>query len=287
MNSLIAELLLLRKRAAVWVLLGFWLGASLLFTYILPYVAFLRGLAFHRNISGLVLLQLILPQNIISNALNSVSFFGVVFVLILAVLSMGSEFSWGTLTPVFTQKASRTRIFFSKTGALAIALVPFVVLVFFIGLLFSLYVAWREGQTVLLPPLWDVVRALGAAWLIMAAWSAFGILISILSSGTALAIGLGIIYSLVVENVIAGFSSQIDFLLQISKGLLRTNGTALISALGVSMQSGGGGGGGGGGGFAGPSVPTLQAALVMTAYVVLFLGVSAYILRRRDVAGAG
>ncbi|MHB8859045.1 MAG: ABC transporter permease [Thermoleophilia bacterium] len=284
MNSLIAELLLLRKRAAVWVLLAFWLGASLLFTYILPYVAFLRGLAFHRNVSGLVLLQLILPQNIVSNALNSVSFFGVVVVLILAVLSMGSEFSWGTLTPVFTQKASRTRIFFSKAGALAIALVPFVVLVFLLGLLFSLYVAWREGQTVLLPPLWDVVRALGAAWLIMAAWSAFGILISILSRGTALAIGLGIIYSLVVENVIAGFSSQIDFLLQISKGLLRTNGTALVAALGVSVQSGGGGGGGG---FAGPSVPTLQAALVMTAYVVLFLGVSAYILRRRDVAGAG
>lgn len=283
MNSLIAELLLLRKRAAVWVLLGCWLGASLLFTYILPYVAFLRGLAFHRNVSGLVLLQLILPQNLVSNALNSVSFFGVVFVLILAVLSMGSEFSWGTLTPVFTQKASRTRIFFAKTGALAIALVPFVVLVFLIGFLFSLFVAWREGQTVLLPPPWDVTRALGAAWLIMAAWSAFGILISILSRGTALAIGLGIIYSLVVENVIAGFSSQIDFLLQISKGLLRTNGYSLVSALGVSLQ----GGGGGGGGFAGPSVSTLQAGIVMAGYVVLFLGISAYILRRRDVAGAG
>lgn len=53
-----------------------------------------------------------------------------------------------------------------------------------------------------------MVRALGAGWLIGALWALLGALLAILSRGTAVPIGLGIAYGLVVEGVISGFEDD-------------------------------------------------------------------------------
>ena len=50
------------------------------------------------------------------------------------------------------------------------------------------------------PGLFDLVRALGAGWLILAVWAMLGVLLGVLWRGTALAIGLGILYGLVIEG---------------------------------------------------------------------------------------
>ncbi len=281
MDSLAAELLLLRKRAAVWILLGFWSALAILFSYLLPYYAYTSNLNFHGRGVGAVLLIALLPQNLIANLLSSFPFFGGTIVLILGVLSMGSEYSWGTLTPVFTQRAGRLKIFFSKMLALAIALVPFVLSVFLLGLIASSLIAWREGQPIDLPPLWDLARALGASGFILATWAFFGVLLSVLSRGTSLAIGLGIIYGLVLENIISAFGQQIDLLKQVSTVLLRTNCYSLISSLGVTIP-----GEAGPGGFSGEVVSGTRASITLVACIVIFVGISAAQVRRRDVAGS-
>lgn len=282
MDSLIAELLLLRRRAANWTILGFWSFMAILFSYLLPYYAFTSGISFHDRGAGAVLLIALLPRNLVINIMNGFPFFGGTMVLILGVLSMGSEFSWGTLTPVFTQRAGRLRVFCSKMLSLAIALVPFVLSVFVLGFMASTAIALREGQTLELPPLAALLKGMGAAWIILAAWASFGVLLAVLSRGTALAIGLGIIYGLVLEGIITAFGREVDLLNEISKGFLRTNSYSLISSLGVSLpiQSGPGG-------FVGPSVSGTQSFTVLVSYILIFSVVAAAILRWRDVSGSG
>lgn len=278
MNSLIAELLLMRKRSAFWILLGFWSLVAILFSYLLPYYAYTSDLSFHGRGVGIILLIPLLPQNLVANITNSFPFFGGTVVLILGALAMGSEFTWGTLTPVFTQRAGRLKVFFAKLAAIAIALVPFVLIVFLLGFFASSLIAWREGQSLGLPPLWGLTKALGTTWFLMAVWASFGVLLAVLSRGTALAIGLGIIYGLVIEGIISSFGRQIDLLADISNGLLRTNGYSLISSLGVAIQADAGPGQ-----FGGEMVPGIQAFLVLGGYIVLFIAAAAAILKWRDV----
>jgi ABC-2 type transport system permease protein len=276
MNSLIAELLLIRRRAATWILLGFWTAIALLFSYVLPYYAYTSNTNFHGRA---IVLYVLLPQSLISTIAATFPFFGGTMVLILGILSMGSEYDWGTLTTVLVQRVGRLKFFLAKIAALAIALIPFVLLVFLLGFLASSIIALREDQAIMLPSLWDLVRALSAGWFLLAAWASFGVLLAVLSKGTALAIGLGIIYGLVIEGIISSFGRQIDLLAQISKGLLRTNGYSLISALGGSITAAGPGG------FSGTTVSGTQASIVIGVYVLFFVAVSAAVVRRRDVTG--
>ena len=281
-SSLKAELLLFRKRVSFYVLLGFWTGLMLLFTYILPYYAFKNNLKVHGQLVGAAILPTLLPQNMVNLITVGFPFFGGVFVLILGALAMGSEYNWYTLTPILVQRDSRLKVFLSKIAAVGIVLIPFVLVVFLFGYIASALIAWREGQSETLPAAWDIIRAMGAGWFLLAAWASFGVLLAVISRGTAMAIGLGIIYGLVIENLIEGFSSQIDLLATLSKGLLRTNGYSLISSLGAVIS-----GGEGPGGFSGQGVSALQASIFLGIYIVLFVGVAAGIVRRRDVAGAG
>ena len=44
----------------------------------------------------------------------------------LGVFALGSEYGWGTLKTLFTQRPGRLRVFAAKLAALGIVLVPFV-----------------------------------------------------------------------------------------------------------------------------------------------------------------
>ncbi|MHB9111018.1 MAG: ABC transporter permease [Thermoleophilia bacterium] len=279
MNSLLAQLLLLRKRKAFWILLGFWLVLPVLFSYLLPYYAYTSDRSFGHGVER-VLLDGLLPHNIVDNIMASFPFFGGTIALIFGGLFMGSEYSWGTLTYAFTQKSSRTRVFAGKIAALAIALVPFVLLVFLFALTVSLLIAMREGQAIELPSLWFAIRGMGACWLIMAAWASVGVLLAVLSRGTALAIGLGIIYGLVIENLITVFGRQIELLSSLSDLLLRTSGYSLIHALGGTIQSEVGPGS-----FFGTYLSASRSCFMLGGYIVFTLLLSAAIFRWRDVAG--
>lgn len=282
MKSLNAELILIRKRTAYWVLLGFWSAAALLFSYILPYYAYTSGIDFHGRAGGLLLLLALLPQNLVSNISGSFPFFGGTVVFIFGALAMGSEYGWGTLTTVYCQGAGRLKVFFAKIAAVTIMLVPFVLMVFFLGLMAGKLIAWREGQALALPPLCETVRAMGVSWLLMAAWASLGIMLAVLFRGTSLAIGLGIIYGLVFEGLVSSFGQQIDLIGKLSKGLLRTNGYSLISSLGVTIQ-----GEVGPGQYSIDVVSGRQAMSVLAFYIVIFIALAASMISRRDVGGAG
>ena len=226
MNSFRAELLLLRKRAATWILLAVALFQSLLFTYVLPYSSYLSGPVAGRSAADL---RALLPESVASSVIGGFPFYFGTLALILGALVFGSEYGWGTLKTSLMQQPSRLRLFLAKAAAIVVVLALFVVSIFMVGAIASYVVAVREGAAVTWPPVWDIVRALGAGWLILTLWGLFGGLLAMLSRGTALAIGLGIVYGLVVEGLITGFGSSIRVLQDVAEAFLRTNGYSLIA----------------------------------------------------------
>ena len=268
-----AELLVLRKRSSSWILLAIWAALTLVFAYVVPYVTYLNG-------SDEEALAEVLPGDLVANLVAGFPFFGGVLALMLGVLAVGSEYGWGTLKTLLVQRPGRLGVFGAKLIALALALVPFVLVAFGLGTLASLAIAWREGAAVDWPSAWLIVRGLGAGWLVLAVWAALGVMLAVLSRGTALAVGVGILYAFVIEGLLSALASQVDAVDGIVEFFIRANGYSLMTPLGLLPDDASGNGPGS---FSGPFVGGGQALLVLSVYLGGFILVAASVLRRRDV----
>ncbi len=272
-RSIAAELLVLRKRTSTWILLTIWTLLALVFAYIVPYVQYLNG-------STRQPLDDLLPQHLVSQLMAGFPFFGGVFALQLGVLAFGSDYGWGTLKTLFTQRPGRLHIFAAKLLGLAATLVPFVLVVYALGALSSYVIAARKGADVAWPSAWQLAQGFSAGWLILAVWAAVGILLAVLSRGTSLAIGIGILYALVIEGLVSALASEVSLLDRLVEFFVRANGYSLVAALGVSPEAVADSGPGS---FSGPFVSGGQALLVLVSYLVVLLAASGWLLRRRDV----
>jgi ABC-type transport system involved in multi-copper enzyme maturation permease subunit len=213
-GSVGAELLLMRKRASTWVLLGIWAALALLFAYVVAYVTYLNG-------TGRESLDVLLPQSLVGTLLAGFPFFGGVLALMLGVLTFGSEYGWGTLKTVFTQGPGRVEVFGAKLVAVGVALVAFVLVVFALGALASVAIALREGADIVWPELGLLLRGFLVGWLLLAVWAGLGVLLAVLSRGTALATGIGILWALVVEGLLSALASQVGVLDRLVELFLR------------------------------------------------------------------
>ena len=248
------------------------------FSYVLPYVEYVNGDV--EGGPGQVRLQELLPNALPGHLSGGFPFFGGVFALMLGVLALGSEYGWGTLRTVLVQRPGRLRVFAAKVIALGMGLVPFVVAVFAVGAISSYAIAWNEGIDAGWPSASDVGRALGAGWLILAVWAALGVALGVVSRGTALAIGVGILYALVIEGLISALADQVSLLEPLVQFFLRANAYSLVEGLGGATT---GAATNGPGAFSGPYVGGGQALVVLIGYVAAFLLVAGSLLRRRDV----
>ena len=97
-------------------------------------------------------------------------------------------------------------------------------------------IAAAEGADVSWPSAWLLVRGLAGGWLIFAAWAALGMLLAVVTRGTALATGIGILYAFVVEGLLSVLAGEISVLDRLVEFFVRANGYSLVSALGVSAD---------------------------------------------------
>jgi ABC-2 type transport system permease protein len=273
-GSLRAELLVLRRRASTWILLGIWVTLALVFAYVVPYATYLNG-------SNPDSLTDVLPENLVGTLMGGFPFFGGVLALMLGVLTFGSEYGWGTLKTLFTQRPGRLHVFGAKLLALAATLVAFVLVLFALGALASYAIAVREGAEASWPSMWLLLRGLAAGWLILAVWAGFGVLLAVLFRGTALAVGVGILYAFVVEGLLSALATQVNVLDPLVELFVRASGYSLIVGLGASLEDAGDRGPGS---FSGPFVGGEQALLVLVSYLAVFVLVAGWRFRRRDVA---
>jgi ABC-2 type transport system permease protein len=181
---------------------------------------------------------------------------------------------------LLTQRSGRVRIFAAKVGALAVVLVLFVLAIFVAGAVASYVIAGAEGTAVIWPSVWEVGRALTVGWFVLAAWASLGVMLAVITRGTALAIGLGILYSFVIEGLVSALAGQVSWLNSLVEYFLRANAYSLVTTVGVPTETLTDNGPGS---FFGPFVGGGQATLVLAAYSVAFLLLSTLLLRHRDV----
>jgi ABC-2 type transport system permease protein len=284
--SFAAELLKLRKRPATWVLALVWVAVVVLFGYLLTY-SFVANppepaedvppevQAQERAINE-AQLEALLPENLMENLFGSGIFgVGAAVVLILGALTAGSEYSWGTLKTVLSQRPGKLAVLSGKLLALGVFLVVFVALGLAAGAASSLVVARLEEAAVAWPTLGEALRGVGIGSLVFAVWGTFGFGLAVLFRGTPLAIGLGLAWALAVENTIAALPIRSDAYESFRRFTLGENTSGATSYFGSPFPEKFG--------LPEPLVEPERAAITLAAYTAAFVVLAALFFWRRDV----
>jgi ABC-type transport system involved in multi-copper enzyme maturation permease subunit len=273
-------MLKLVKRPAIWVLAAVLLVLSQVFGYLIPYVGYRGGggSGFAAGETSAQLLADILPARLVPNTLGGFPMFAGAIALIIGALVTASEYGWATLKTILTQRPGRASITLGKLAVISTAILVLVVAVFAVNALWSWVVAGAEDRPAVWPSALDLAEGIGAAWLILGTWSLVGAALGVLFRSTSLAVGLGLVWALAVENLIRGFASIVGFLDALQQGLPGTNAGSLVASLGAPTLDQPGGT---------PGVTSVvsgtHAVVVLGAYVVGLAVVAFAALHRQDV----
>ncbi|OEV04953.1 ABC transporter permease [Streptomyces oceani] len=271
-GSTVAELIKLVRRPANWGLLGIAVALSLTFGYFIP-LAGVSGAGGDAPNSDRGL-DAILPDQLVGNSLGGLPVFLGAILLVVGALALGGEYGWGTWKTVLTQQPSRLIVLAGKLCALAGSALVFVLTMFGTGALTSWAIALAKDAPVVWPSATDLAAGLGAGWLIALMWVSLGALLAIVLRGLALPIGLGLVWLLVVQNLVISLAAPLlDWVDMARQGLPGANAGSLAASLGASGSTPGVGE------FAGSG----QATLVVAGYLCAFVGLGAWLLSRRDV----
>jgi ABC-type transport system involved in multi-copper enzyme maturation permease subunit len=279
-GSLSAELLKLGKRPATWVI-----GAVFVLiggiAHLFPYLRYRSGQGVGGG--GLVnpeqVLQSVLPQHLVPAALGPWPLLGGAVILVLGALITGNEYGWGTLKTVLSQRAGRLSVLAGKLVAAALVCAALVLVCLVVDAVSSFAVAAAEHRAVSWPSVADLARDSFAGWLIVMMWCVVGMFLGIALRGTAVPIGVGLVWILVVEQLIRSwFAPAVGAVDVFQRWLPGTNAGSLVAALGVATESQGEGHPG-----VNAAVSGVHAWIFVAGYVVVLAVASAALLRRRDV----
>jgi ABC-type transport system involved in multi-copper enzyme maturation permease subunit len=274
-GSVKAEVLKLRKRPSTWVLALIIFLFVVVLDYLLSYLVY-KTAPRRFGGSGMSLRNLITnlyPINFVRYSLNDVYTIGAAIAVIFGALSMSSEYEWRTLRTVLAQAPGRLTVLAAKVAVLVPVAGIFSILVMGGAALSSLFVGSLDGHVGSWPAASEVIGGVLAAWLLLSVWVSFGLLLGVLIRQTGMAIAAGLVYIIVVEGLILGLLGTNGVIEAIKKIFPGANARALGLSFGRLTSS-----------SAAPLVGAGQAVLVLFGYLLLFIGIAALLLRRRDVA---
>jgi ABC-type transport system involved in multi-copper enzyme maturation permease subunit len=274
-----AELLRLRAWPAVWITIGAWMALTAMFGYLFNYLSYTTGNTSFSNegASADVLLAEILPANTAHVLVQGMPMFGGALMLVLGALVAGSGYGWGTWKTVFTQGPSRRPAVVGSLAALTAFVVTTVLVTLALCLTLSLLVAAVESQAVVWPGAGDLLVSLGAGFLVMEVWAFVGFLLGTLARSPALSVGLGLVWALVVENLLRGVGQLLGPVETITTFLPGTGAGSLVGSIvgtggpdptpGVLSTLSGG-----------------QATAVLLGYLLVAPAIAVWLISRRDVS---
>ena len=274
-----ADALRLRRWPTVWVLTGIWLLLNVIFVYVFRYLAYRNGSGdFAEGTTPEELLAGLLPGRVPLSVVQGLPMFGGAIILALGALAAGSGFGWGTWKTALTQGPSRLAVGGGTLLALGGLVLAVLALTFVLDLGIASALAMVEGQSLRLPGFVALVEAIGSGVLIMTMWALAGVALGTLTRSPALAVGLGVVWVLAVENLLRGVASLVSWLGPVTDVLPGTAAGSLVAAIGATPVSEGGS----------PGVVTNLAGWpavgVLLGYVVIFVVGTALVARRRDVS---
>ncbi|WP_328644492.1 ABC transporter permease [Amycolatopsis sp. NBC_00348] len=267
-----AELLKQARRPASWLLLAVAVVLTLTFGYAVPYAGLggapaAGGPGAGRGLSAM------LPDAFVGSALGGLPIFVGALALIFGVLVAGSEYGFGTWKTVLVQNPSRVTVFGAKLVVVTAAALATVLTLFAATAGASALVASLQGQALVWPSASDVLLGLGAGWLVTAMWGALGVLLAIGLRSVALPIGLGLVWLLAVQNLLASVAAPLlTWVAELQKVLPGPNAGALAASFGASAPG------------VGQIVGSGQATMVIAGYLVGFAVLGGWLLHRRDIA---
>ena len=276
-NSTRAELLRLRKWSAIWVIVGAWLALSLSFGYVFNYVAYKTG---DDNFAGdgasnAQLLAELMPNAIPDVIVSGLPMFGGALAMVVGALVAGNGFGWGTWKTVLTQGPGRVAAVGGSLAAVTLFVFAMMTATLALCAGVSVAIAATEGQTITAPALSDLGQSFGAGFLVLEMWALIGFLVGVLAKGPALAVGLGLVWSLVVENLLRGVGSLLPGIEPVTDALPGTAGGSLAGAII-----------GGPNGTPGvlDAISGERALVTVAAYVLVAAVAAVVVMRRRDLA---
>ncbi len=273
-----AELMRLRAWPAVWITLGAWLVLSLLFGYLFTYLSYTSGDPGFSDEGTTRAQQLaqMMPDAVPDVFLQGMPMFGGALMMVLGALVAGNGYGWGTWKTLFSQGVRRTPALVGSVLSLTAVVVGTLVVTFALDLGVSLLIATTESQDVAMPSAGSVAQSFGAGFLVLEMWALLGFLLGTLARGPALSVGLGLVWALVVENLLRGVGQLLGWVENLTAVLPGTSAGSLIgSIVGVGVGDGTPG--------VVDTVPGPRAAITVGVYVVLAVLASIALVRRRDV----
>jgi len=276
-----AELLRLRKWPAVWVTVGAWLSLNAMFAYLFNYITYTSGGSNFstEGESRADLLAAMLPSGLADTLPQGMPMFGGAIMMVLGAIIAGNGYGWGTWKTVFTQGPSRTSTVAGSLSATTLLVAGVALATLVADYLMALAVAIAQSQPTTLPPAGDLAQAVGAAFLVLEMWALVGFFLGIVARGPALSVGLGLVWTLVIENLLRGVGGSLDWVEAFTRVLPGTAAGSFVGQLvGVEPRAQ----------DATPGLLTIlsvdRALITVCAYVVLMPLLSWWLVRRRDVA---
>ena len=277
--ALRAEWFKLVRRRAMWVTIGLMLVLAVGIEYVLVYVVATHPPASaSRAGDALAGARIALyPASVIKKSVANDSGLIGIFALIVGVLAQGSEYSWGTVKTALVQLPGRVSLVFGQLGSLALLILVMALALFAVNALSSYIIGSLDSQSSGWPPALDFVKGIGAAWLILYVLAVLGFGLATVFRQSALAIGLGLAYVLVIENLVFGLLGNLgNPFNQIQQWFPIANGGYLQQSFGkvnaATTSS-----------VVTSSVSAGHAVTVLVLWLVAIGVVSAALVRARDV----
>jgi hypothetical protein len=280
LRSARAELLRMRKWPAVWVTVGAWMVLNGMFGYLFDYISYATGDSSFSNegTSTARLLAGLLPGAVPDVLVQGMPMFGGALMMVLGAIVAGNGFGLGTWKTVFMQGPSRLAAVGGSLLALSVWVVGIVLTTLLADFGFALAIAAAESQSVVWPSAQAVAESVGGGVLVLEMWALAGFLLGVVARGPAISVGLGLVWALVVENLLRGVGTMLSGVATATQVLPGTAAGSLVGAIVGSPA----------GGDSTPGVLTVlsgpEAVLTVAAYVVALPLLAMLVMRRRDVA---
>ena len=207
---------------------------------------------------------------------------GVILLIILAASVVGNEYRWGTVKGILTRTGNRYHYLAAKVIALLIVALLGMVICLIIGAILGSYTTIELDGGIS----WDFLSISFVGSLAkMFGWTALSLLVyillaiflAVLGRSSALGIGGGIGYYFIVEQIIVAIllMQRESWLSKVPQYMLGQNVEALKSFSHFGLI-----------GFSPSELPSaLHAIVTLVIYCLVFVAISLYLFRQRDLTG--
>jgi ABC-2 type transport system permease protein len=215
------------------------------------------------------------PDQFVNNVMGAGFPIGAAIAIVIGALFAGSEYSWGTLKTLLTQRSGRLTTWIGRVVVFEVWMAIVTVVLFAAGAASSVVVALFQGHAIAWPALIDLGKGMATILLIFSVNGALGMALGTLFKNSAAALGVGLVYLLALQIIVVRFIDSVNngaykwigdlFDGQNTNAVLHTFTSA---AFGPSAPA---------------SIGPERAVTVLFIYVAAFLVIAAGLFRQRDV----